>query len=100
MQTACTLKYLVSGVANAEAASTQIDVCEEIQGVLNHPGPVSARPLDGGLEVTISVTDIEPFSPEEFEPYVYEQVLWHSIFACCEMQGDKYEFKLLSSSFD
>lgn len=100
MQTPCTLKYLVTGVANAEAASTEIDVCEEIRKVLNHSGPVSARPLEGGLEVTISVTDIDPFSQEEFESYVYEQVLWHSIFACCELQGDKYEFKLLSSSFD
>ena len=100
MQTPCTLKYLVSGVANADAARTQIDVCEEIQEVLNHPGPISAKLLEDGLEITISVTDIEPFSPEEFEPYVYEHVLWHSIFACCQMQGDKYEFKLLSSSFE
>ena len=100
MATPCTLIYLVSGVENAEATSTQRDVCEEIQEVLNYAGPVSAKPVASGLEVTISVTDIEPFSQEEFEPYVYEQVLWHSIFACCQMEGDSYEFKLLSTSFD
>ena len=100
MQIPCKLKYLVSGVANAESRSTQTDVCEEIQKVLKHPGPVSAKPQKDGLEITISVTDIEPFSSGEFERYVYEHVLWHSIFACCEMQGESYEFKLLSSSFD
>lgn len=100
MGTPCTLKYLVNGVANAQATSTQLDVCEEIQEVLNYAGPVSAKPVDSGLEIVISVTDIEPFSQEEFEPYVYEQVLWHSIFACCQMEGDRYEFKLLSTSFN
>ncbi len=100
MQKPCTLKSPASGVANAEALSTQVDVCEEVQEVLNYADPVSVRPTENGLEITISVTDIEPFSPEEFEPYVYEQALWHSIFACCEMQGGKYEFKLLSTAFD
>ena len=100
MKTACTLKYLVTGIANAGATHTQMDVCEEIQEMLSHPGPVSVRLNGDGLEITISVTDIEPFSKDNFESYVYEQILSHSILACCEMQGDKFEFKLLSSSFD
>ena len=100
MRIPCTLSYLVSGVANADSKSTQAAVCEEIRGVLNHSGPVTAEASAGGLLITISVTDIAPFSAKEFEPYVHEQVLWHSIFACCQMEGDNYEFKLMSSYFE
>ncbi len=100
MGTTCTLKYNVTGVADADATSTHLVVQEEIRKVLIHPGQVSVSSASSGLEVTISVTDIEPFSQNEFEPYVYEHVLWHSIFACCKMDGEKYEFKLLSSSFE
>ena len=99
MSTPCTLKYEIRGIANAGSTATQVDVCEEVQEVLSYPGLVSAKPLSDGLEVSISVTDIEPFSREQFEPYIYEHVIWHALNACCEMQDDGFEIRLIHSKF-
>lgn len=95
----CTLTYRIHGIANAAQPVTQINVCEEVQEVLSHAGPVSAKPFSGGLELSVSVKDIEPFTQEQFEPYVYEHIIWHVINACCEMQGDGFKFELVSAKF-
>ena len=100
MSTSCILKYHVLGIKNAESATTQSDVCDEIRDVLESYTTVSAKPVARGLELTISVSDIEPFTREEFEAYIYEQGVWHAIIACCEMSGDKIDFKLISSTFE
>ena len=100
MATSCKLRYLVTGIADRYVPATAIDLCEEIQEVLSYPGPVSVFPTDDGLEVGIEVTDIEPFTPDSFEPYIYEHVLWHAVHACCRMEGDRMEFKLESARYD
>ena len=100
MTTSCSLKYHILGVADADSPTTQVDVCEEVKEVLSYSGPVVVGPIRGGLELSISVTDIEPFTPKEFEPYIYEHVVWHAINACCEMEEDEFQFKLISSIFE
>jgi len=64
MPTACTIRYVVKGIAERYAPHTSLWLCEEIQEVLPYPGPVSAKPIDEGMEISISVTDIEPFNME------------------------------------
>jgi len=99
MSTTCSLKYHVLGINNANSRTTQSDVCEEIRSVLENYESVSAEPIDTGLELIITVNDIEPFTRQEFEAYIYEQVVWHSVIACCEMSDDKIDFRLISSDF-
>ncbi len=99
VRTACTLTYVVHGVAHREDPTTSIDLCEEIQEILSHPGPVSVAPTPGALEVRITVTDIEPFDRDDFEPHIYEQVLWHAVNACCHMEGDGFRFDLKSAEY-
>ena len=100
MPTACTIRYVVTGIADRYAPNTSMGLCEEIQEVLPNPGPVAAKPVDEGMQVSISVTDIEPFNRDNFEPYIYEQVLWHAVHACCHMEGERMEFLLQSISYE
>ena len=99
MPTGSTLTYLVHGVARRDDPATSIDICEEIQEVLSYAGPVAVSPTKDALEVRICVTNIEPFSRDTFEPYVYEQVLWHAVNACCEMDGADFRFELKAAEF-
>jgi hypothetical protein len=99
MPTGSTLTYLVHGVARRDDPATSIDLCEEIQEVLAHPGPVAVSPTADGIEVRITVLDIEPFTRDNFEAYVYEQVLWHAVNACCDMDGAEFRFELKAAEF-
>ena len=96
----CKLKYRVRGITNQHDSATSLDVSEEIQEILGHVDMVTVKPTEQGLEIELSVTDIEPFEPNDFEPYVYEQVVLHTVFACCEMGEDDCEFNLIYSSLD
>ena len=95
----CTVRYVVKGIADRYLAGTSMDLCEEIQEALPNPGSVSVKPTDEGMDVTIEVTDIEPFNRDTFEPFIYEHVLWHAVHATCHIQGDRIEFVLQSVSF-
>ena len=99
MSTSCSLKYHVTGIKNADSTTTQSDVCDEIREVLESYESVSAKPIDTGLELEITVNDIEPFTRKEFEAYIYEHVVWHAVMACCEISGDKIAFQLISSKY-
>ena len=94
MPTACTLSYLVHGIARRDDPTTSTDLRDEIREVLPHPGPVCVTPVAGALEVRISVTDIEPFDRSNFEPSIYEHVLWHAVNACCDMEASGFRFEL------
>jgi hypothetical protein len=100
MSTPCTVRYVVKGVADQYLANTSIDLLNEIQEVLPNPGSVSVISTDRGMDITISVTDIEPFNRDMFELFIYEQVLWHAVHATCRMEGDRFEFLLQSVLFD
>ena len=99
MPTACTLSYLVHGIARRDDPATSTDLCEEILEVLPHPGPVSVTPAAGAFDVRISVTDIGPFDQSTFEPYIYEQVLWHAVNARCDMEASGFRFELKSEEY-
>jgi hypothetical protein len=99
MPTGSTLTYLVHGVARLNEPATSIDLCEEIREVLPNPGPVAVSPTKDALLVSISVKDIEPFTRATFEPYVYENVLWHAVTACCDIEGESIRFELKSAEF-
>lgn len=96
----CILRYLVKGVAGRDDPSTAADACEEMRAVLGDSGEASAHWTAEGLEVKFEVTDAEVFSKPAFESFIYEQVLWHAIIACCKMDGDKFEFRLLSTEIE
>lgn len=100
MPTACTLLYWVHGIAHRDDPTTSTDLREEILEVLPHPDLVSVTPVAGALEVRISVTDIEPFDQSNFEPCIYDHVLWHAENACCDMEASGFRFELKSEEYD
>lgn len=94
---ACTLKYLVRGVA-AQKDDRQA-LSEEIMACLEHTSAITALPVVDGIQVEIEVDDIAPFSAESFEPYVCEHVLSPAVAARCRQLGGESGLKLLKKQF-
>ena len=94
---ACTLKYLIRGVAAAK--DDRIALSEEISACLENTSAVTALPVMDGMHIEIEVSDIAPFSEESFEPYVCEHVLSPAVDARCRSLHGDPGYRLLKKHF-
>ena len=95
--TACTLGYLIRGVAYGKDQRTAL--ADELMQLLEHANAVTALPVVDGISVELEVNDIAPFGEESFESYVTEHILDPVVQARCEPINGPAKLKLIKKRF-